>query len=242
MKTSKQFSKQFSKQHLLPALCTFWFVTAGCKSESAPVEPTRNPPTLTTESVGEVMPGNHSPVDAPPSRIRSRRLSAEQWRRAYPVVLGNDSAGRPIAWPNLETAMFKDALGEPDYLTTTEEALEPNVVYAKYANDAAHHGCRLALDADLTRSGMARVIARYASFEDTVASNPAAIDANLVYLKKRFHGVTAAKGDPTRILPLQKLFTDGAASSRETTTAKKNKDGWMLVCIGLLTSPEFNAY
>jgi hypothetical protein len=77
-----------------------------------------------------------------------------------------------------------------------------------------------------------------------VASNKANVDANLRYLKLRFHGVKVADSDDVPIATLRKLFDDSvkAAAGTSTPTAAHVKEGWRTVCVALLQAPEYHLY
>jgi hypothetical protein len=172
-------------------------------------------------------------------------LSIAQWRASYPALLGNDTAGKPIVWSLASNVTISAALGEPDFLATTEEALDPNVVYSKYNDDAAREGCRKAVAADVARiaSGKPsseRMILR--NITPATSTDDSAVRANLVYLKAHFHGVRAGANDSERIGPLRTLLQSSIAASTAASLELKAEAGWRMVCVGLLTSPEFNTY
>jgi hypothetical protein len=194
-----------------------------------------------------VPPLDHAPVEVRSETATPRRLSTDQWRGSFPTIFGTDTAGAPITWKSgtsepLESAGIKRALGEPDYITTTEEALEPSILYAKFTDDAARSVCGQALDADSARAdAKTRVVVRFASPADSVESNVQAIDANLRYLKLRFHAVHVPDTETSLLAPLRDLFrtvSTGTTGSAEV----KAKSGWMAVCVALSTSPEFHIY
>lgn len=199
----------------------------------------------TVTPAGTALPLDHPVVTEPVSRIRSRRLSVAQWRASFPHLLGNDVNDVPIVWRTLADTTVSSALGEPDFLATTEEALEPNVVYAKYNDDAARDGCTRAMAADKERLAAGKPVQEMRILRfvtPATSSDDAAVRANLVYLKKHFHGIEAGPGDATRIEPLRTLFNATVASSTAATPEAKAEAGWKMVCVALMTSPEFNAY
>lgn len=197
--------------------------------------------------------GNAPPVDHPPIQVQGtsaspRRLSTDQLRASLPVAFGNDATGAPITWKNganpaLSNAGIARSLGEPDYIDTTDEALDPSVLYAKFMDDAARNICGQGLDADATRTDPAqRALLRHVDLADTVESNAAGVDANLRYLKLRFHAVKVAEGDTATVTPLRELFSTVSKASTETDPKAKAREGWNAVCVALVTAPEFNLY
>lgn len=192
---------------------------------------------------GDVLPVDHPVLDPPIVSAAARRISIEHLRRSLPVVLGNDKNGEPITWKvgsQKGLDVNGDTLGEADYLNTTEDNMEPAPLYLKFMDDVARDVCTKALDADAERTDAAsRVILRHVEPTDSVQSKPAAIDQNLRYLKLRFHGDVKAE-----IAPLRTLFDQAVtqAAAGDTPTASHVKTGWHVVCVALVTAPEFHIY
>jgi len=193
-------------------------------------------------------PLDHPAVDQRRSSAGARRLSTDQWRASLPVVMGNDVDGKPITWtlnngaPRIAGSIAR-SLGEPDYIDRTEEALEPQLLYSKFANDAAMDVCEKALVADAVRTdGKTRVLTRFAAPTDLVANSAAAIDENLRYLTLRFFGVRVPATESSRIAPLRKVFTEASTGQASTDPAEQARAGWKAVCVALVTSPEFHLY
>lgn len=207
------------------------------------------PSGLDTTPAGSAMPVDHPALEAPIISAGARRLSVEQLRRSLPVVMGNDAQGNPITWKvaNGKNGLDDnaDTLGEADYINTTEDNLEPAPLYLKFVDDAARDVCTRALAADAGRSDPAsRVILRHVEETDTVQSAASKIDQNLRYLKLRFHGVKIADTDTTTIAPLRTLFDQAVtkAAAGGTPSADDVSTGWHLICVALLTAPEFHIY
>ena len=197
--------------------------------------------------------GNAPPVDHPPIQVQGtsaspRRLSTDQLRASLPIAFGNDATGAPITWKNganpaLANPDITRSLGEPDYIDTTDEALEPSVLYAKFMDDAARSLCSQGLDADATRTDAGqRALLRHVELGDTVESKAAGVDANLRYLVLRFHAVHVAEGDTATVAPLRELFTTVSRASTATDPKLRAREGWNAVCVALVTAPEFNLY
>ncbi len=206
--------------------------------------------TMTTHPEGNVGSLDHPPVD--PARVvvsaSAQRLSVEQLRRTFPIVMGNDAKGEGITWldgkkPGLD--VDSDTLGEADYIMLTDDIKDPSPLYVKLMDDAARSVCGQALDMDYaTPDAAQRTLLRLVDTADTLASNAAGVDKNLKMLKLRMHGVKIAESDTTTIAPLRTLFTsvvDGLAQGAMPTEAQV-KEGWRAVCVALLTAPEFHLY
>lgn len=198
---------------------------------------------------GANAPVDHPPIDAQRASASPRRLSTDQWRGSFATIFGTDEAGNPLAFhinaknEALDNAGVARSLGEPDYLGTTDEALDPSLLYAKFADDAARDLCTQALTADAARAdAQTRVIVRYAGPSDTVQSNGAAVDANLRYLKLRFHGVYLKSDDAASVATLRTLFDASVTASTGADLPARVVDGWKTVCVALTTAPEFHAY
>lgn len=192
---------------------------------------------------------DHPPIEIPRMSASPRRLSTDQWRGSFATVFGKDANGAPLEWtleknrPALDNPAVTRSLGEPDYIGTTSEALQPSVLYAKFADDAARSLCDSAISADRARVDAAsRTVVRRAAFTDTATSNPAAVDDNLRYLKLRFHGIHVTSGDESPVAPLRALFASATAGSAATDDVGRVVDGWRAVCVALATAPEFHLY
>lgn len=208
--------------------------------------------------VVEVVPGGPSlPVDHPQvgeelslaTARHSGRLSVDQIRRSLPVIAGPSRDGGEVTWmqgsrPGAD--VFSRALGEADYANITVENLEPSPLYAKFMDDAARDVCNRISNEDLNRpEGDPQTLYRHVAHLDTVDGNPAGVDQNLRYLKLRFHGVRIADDDVETLAPLRTLFSQAVVAARGTsTTLSRNhvREGWRLVCVALLTAPEFHIY
>jgi hypothetical protein len=157
--------------------------------------------------------------------------------------MNNDITWLLYAKPALDR--LSDVLGEADYANRTDDNLEPSPLYVKFMDAAARDVCNRALTADALRTDpTTRVLTRHVEKTDSVQTNAAGIDANLRYLKLRLHGVKAQEGDDTLIAPLRTLFTDTvtAAASGGTVDEYDVKEGWRVVCVALVTAPEFHLY
>lgn len=235
----------------------------------APVEPPPAGPSVTVGNPGDVLPVDHPPVVAVGggagggggggagggaagggagggggdghTSAWTQRLTVRQLANSMPVALGGST------W-QVGTQNGFDArratLGEPDYIAVMDESLEPSALYLKFMGDAARDGCSRTANADAPKAQNERVLTRFVGLSDTVASNRAGVDANLRYLKLRFHGVKVAAQDDAPIAGLRTLFdaaVKGAAGAATPTQAHV-KEGWRAVCVALLTAPEYHLY
>ena len=206
----------------------------------------------------EVLVGEPESMEGHAGRA-PRRLSVDQLRASLLAATGHTwVASRRVSDPDSPSgsAQLPDAdmlealaatLGRPDYLSSTSEAIDPAVTFAKLASDAARSACRAAVNADLKAEDHARNVVRFAGPLDTVAANPSAIKKNLAYLALRFWGRTLSPEDPA-LAPLLALF--GTVSTlphqKDASGAERPKgspaDGWRAVCIAMATDSQFLLY
>ena len=83
-----------------------------------------------------------------------RRMNIDQLRTAFEQVSGG------ISWTERsgrnEVNLFEtlsSTLGKPDFAQTTDEELEPTILFQKFLGDAARSVCFKFIDADLNGSG-----------------------------------------------------------------------------------------
>ena len=243
-------------------------VFAACSEAPIPSQPSG--PLLDVHDDGPVLPLDHPPVGGgnavsgggtgggsangggsgagggggaatAPNSAEAQRLTVRQLAQSLPVVLGGNT------WLVGSTNGFNArgaTLGEPDYLGTVDENLEASTLYQKFMGDMARDGCTRAANADAALAANTRVLMRMVSLTDTVTSNASAVDANLRYLKLRFHGVKVATSDSTSLAGLRTVFSDAVrgAAGTGSPTAAHVKEGWRAVFVALLTAPEYHLY
>ncbi len=179
-------------------------------------------------------------VAVPPASRAVKRLTIDMLAASIPVVAGRDAEGRPIRWTLRIGNRQVDALdalsttlGKPDFIEVTEENTDPSALYLKFMGDMAVNVCTKILDADESRTNPEeRVLVRFASLDETGRS--ATIDENLRYLKLRFLGERVAPDDEEAIAHLRDVF--------ETASRSSSREGWLAVCVALLSAPEFHLY
>ena len=182
----------------------------------------------------------------------TRRLSISQLRQSLPVVLGDEEGTmppKPITWMVYGLVagftLNANALGEADYIGITEENLEASPMHLKFMADAARSGCNTAIKSDYRRPNKTtQAIVRLAGLTDTLPGAKAAIDANLRYLRLRFHGIKVDPTDDQSIAPYRTLFSQTLANSADAGVAAglHVQEAWRAVCVALLTAPEYHLY
>lgn len=232
-------------------LLALLFVPALIACQQDPATPPGAGVGVETNTEGPAQPIDHPEVTITPPLHSAlpQRLRIAQLRGTFPAVMGTELDGGVITWKVGSVALgldtYGDTLGEADYVTTTEDNLEPSPLYLKFMDDAARDVCNRALNADYLRTvPVERAILRFADKTQTVANAPSAIDDNLRYLKLRFHGIKVDPTDDAQIAGLRTLFTSVTNSAANGSAVDSNdiKEGWRAVCVALVVAPEFHIY
>lgn len=201
--------------------------------------PAPRPVDVVTDDGVEVGLGGDGPGLAP-MRPR-RRLNVDQLEAAILEVSGG------INWTETrnrdEVNLFSElsaTLGKPDYAQSTDEDLEPSILFQKFLDDAARTVCTRMLAADLAaredpESAHEPVLLIEAGPEDRVDDAPDLIEANLRELLLRFHGRVVPAGHP--------ILANWTWLYRSTDFVTQDPtQGWLGVCVGLFTHPDFYLY
>ena len=172
-----------------------------------------------------------APVDTPLGRNR-RRVDLDQLDALIRAATGG------IGWEIGGKNQFVDlalTLGKPDYLDQTNEDLEPTALFQKFLSDAARAVCRDTRIRDEKLAAAQRVLMMASGPTDTMATSPAAIDLNLRALLLRYHGRSVALDAP-ELEHWRWLYE--TAELKLTSPAA----AWQVVCVGLITHPDFYTY
>ena len=171
---------------------------------------------------------------------RAGRMRIEQIKRSIEVVTGG------LTWEedfgNGPTRML-DALGptmgEPDYLLVTEENMEPSLIVAKFMQDASHRICTKWVAAEVERPAAERTLVRHGGAFDS--RDAADVKSALRTLNLRFfaHYLPEDGTKDADMAPLVELFDTAANTS---VPGREARDGWLAVCIALMTDPEMVVY
>jgi hypothetical protein len=202
----------------------------GCTSFEAPIAVVEPPPPETSyeDHWTEVRQRDQGQSWAHPDQVplgqMPRRLEVEHLRNSIPRLFGGiqwvDDTGR-VMWDRLSRT-----LGEADYLEVTETNSNPSPLFAKFMDDMAWQVCGNALDRDnRTERPEERLILRFA--EDR--------DANLRWLRLKFHGIYVAEDATEGILAYRQLHQDLLAAGTPGRA-------WLAVCVAMITAPEFLVY
>jgi hypothetical protein len=165
------------------------------------------------------MPVDHPDMDALSVLSRGpRRMSVEQLERSVETIIG-----LPEGVFNLDRTLAL-TLGEPDYLTVTEESLEPTPLYMKFMMDLGAYVCQQTLQFDPQRPVEERTLTRFTDAQE-----------NIRYILLRFTGIEGSAADPY-VERLSRVYEAGRSGPNGDLS------GWEAVCISVFTSPEFLLY
>ena len=206
-----------------PALKLAPFAFAACSiscvadsEQPATGEPNRTPAQV---DAADPLPPAHPPLSGLDIQSRgSRRLSVPQMLRSIETFgrLENGSLEIPI-----DLAI---TLGQPDYLQTTEESLDPSPLFMKFMMDLAGLVCRTLAAIEPERTPNDRVFTRFGSLEENLRDT--------LLMATGIHDDDAT--------PYVDRLTRVYNAARQGPRGEEN--GHEAVCIALLTSPEFLLY
>jgi len=180
------------------------------------------------------LPGN---VDAALPSRRRVRMNIDQLDQAIRQVTGG------IGWTeqngNNESNLFEElslTLGKPDYIQLVIEDLSPSGLFLKFLDDAARSTCSKLVETEyFSRSEQERVLLGTVSPTALYQDAAGDIDAQLVLLSLRYHGVELP-ADSGALENLRWLF------QMAQWRAGQPKAGWEAVCVSLMTDPAFFSY
>jgi hypothetical protein len=165
------------------------------------------------------------------------RMTIEQLARSIPVVTGGlrwteDFGQGPVDMLDV----LAPTLGAPDYRLVTQENLEPGLIMAKFLQDASHRICTRWVVQDRAAAPAERTLVHHANWDSL---DEADVNTTLRALELRFFARHVADDDTASIADLRDLFFNAAHTAAPGDEAR---DGWMAVCIALMTDPEFILY
>lgn len=183
------------------------------------------------------------PVEEDPYRNR-RRMDLDQLNASLKTV--SDGLEWTVNGRN-QFVELASTLGKPDYNTITSEDLDPSAMFLKFLNDASRDICFQMVERDLQRTVSTRVLFKHATPEMTMANNANNVELNLVYLLKRFHGMSSVascddcdEDTPNALGPeLQQWVWLYQAAEHVSSSPV---DAWRTVCVALINHPDFYMY
>jgi hypothetical protein len=207
-------------------------LTAAAACGSEPAAPKPRPAEL------EPLPDDHPSIEPLPDPELSgghvgrapRRITVAQLKSSIAITTGRQ-------WSKIDE--LAASLGRADYALVNAEATEPNLVFAKFLEDGAREVCLATADADLKETDASkRVLSPEvpADAKDLSKLDDASVRQNMIYLSTRFWGQPLAGGELDTWVSAYK----GIATRAEA--AKKKREAWGAICIGLMTDPRFTTY
>lgn len=165
------------------------------------------------------------------------RMTIEQLARSIPVITDGLRWTEDFgAGPADMLQVLAPTLGAPDYLRVTEENLEPTLIIAKFMQDASQRICLRWVARDRDQAVADRSLVTHDDWEST---EPALVRENLRRLQLRFYARHIESADDAGLDPLHQLFEDASGTA---IAGREAHDGWLAVCIAMMTDPEFVLY
>ena len=162
-----------------------------------------------------------------------RRMTLPQLSAAIKAATGG------IEWPDSkgksQLEILASTLGKPDLVQVVTEDLAPGPVFQKFMGDAARSVCTKLTEQELESPVEEHVLMVEAGLEDTVLTAPEKVDANLMRLLVRFHGLSVPADDPA-LESWRWLFQSATHLTQDPA------QGWRTVCIGLISHPHFYSF
>lgn len=199
-------------------------------------QPGRDPlPAIGDEIAVDVQFGAGTPVKAMPDpempTRQRKRMNIDQLDASLQKASGG--IGWVVNGKNQFVALAA-TLGKPDYADMTQEDLTPSALFQKFLGDASLSICGKLVAADAKATKDQRVFFVKAEPTAALPKDAAAVNQNLAYLLKRWHGRTLAPDSPE---VAQWLFLLQSAQKVSTPA-----EGWQAVCVALATHPAFYTY
>ena len=198
--------------------------------------PAQHTQVTTSPSHGELgtsVPVGLTPTDETEYFVRSRRrMNLDQLQ----AQISHATGGRQWTVNNKnQLEELAATLGRPDYVSTLFEDMSAGPVFQKFLGDAARSICTEMANDEPDMSAEDRILMAAVTPEDTVETNPTAVDANLAQLMLRFHGLSLETDAPV-LSKYRWLFESVTHTTNDPT------QGWRLVCIALMSHPRFYSY
>lgn len=220
----------------IPALLALALATTGCDDDPDPGQTVAD----MGGGAGGVGGGMEPEPDPNPEARLDRaagRMTIEQLARSIPVITDGLRWTEDFGAGEVDMLeVLSGTLGAPDYLRITEENLEPTLIIAKFLQDASQRICLRWVDRDRAQPAADRSLVTH---EDWASTDEARVRENLRRLQLRFYARHIADAADPGLDPLYRLFVDASSTAPPDRAAR---DGWLAVCIAMMTDPEFVLY
>lgn len=176
-----------------------------------------------------------SGVEAPLVSREIGRMTIEQLARSIPIVTEGLRWTDDFGDGEVDLlALLAATLGAPDYVNVTDENLEPTLIIAKFMQDASNAICGRWVARD--QGAATRSLVQHEGAWS--ARDEADVRVAIQRLQLRFYARQVAL-DSTRVDRLHTLFVNASSTAQ---AGRETADGWLAVCIALMTDPEFILY
>jgi len=197
-----------------------------------------------TEPVGGAgpHPGGGTPHPEPQALTRAPgRMTVETLRRSIPVITNGINWEEDFGDGNQTDVLeaLSATLGAPDYLLVTEENLEPSLIIAKFMQDASNRICPRWVERDRGEAAASRSLVAHAGAWDSRAEADVKVALRALRLRFFGHRLPADGSQDAVLTDLLDLFNTASATS---APGREAQDGWLAVCIALMTDPEMVLY
>lgn len=178
-------------------------------------------------------------VPAPPGSVPVRgrkRMDLDQIGQSIRGVTGGIGWTEVVGGKEVDMWVQLGAtLGKPDYVVSTQEDLSPSTLFEKFLGDAARSVCHKLMLRETETPSEQRVFLLFVAPTDTSSTHPEGVTDTLRALLLRWHGRNYDP-DATQLVPWQWLFDSTVHITGDPMA------GWNVVCVGLMTHPDFYSY
>ncbi len=165
------------------------------------------------------------------------RMTVAQLGASLPIITnGLDWVEDFGAGPQDMLMALAATLGAPDYVLVVEENLEPSLIIAKFMQDAANRVCAKWMVRDRELPAAERTLIAH---DDWDSLDEADVKHSIRKLELRFFSRWVPEDDDAAVADLYELFV---AASSAAPAGKEADDGWLGVCMAMMTDPEFVLY
>jgi hypothetical protein len=128
---------------------------------------------------------------------------------------------------------YSASLGEANYLDRNEESLEVSSLFMKLATDLSGQVCSAALTEDQAQADLSKRQIMLAP------DDPA---KTLRALRLKLHAIWVDENSTVGIEKLQLLYTKALSAAESAKQSDPKAWAWHVVCVAMLTDPQFLAY
>jgi len=175
-----------------------------------------------------------------PAQVDTGRIDPRYGRKARRVSLTHLKSMIPKLFNGLDWTdsrnnslfnKYSATLGQADYIYQNQSHRTPTPLFMKFMDDMAGNLCNKAIKKDREN-----LKAGKKPEELMILRHERSPDQNLRYLRLKFHTIYVPDDSTDGIKALRDLYDKALAASQSADKA------WELVCVAMVSSPEFFAY